>query len=218
MLRPLTRWMAFLCLSCALPLAAWAQTFQAGEHYEELPLAVETQSDGVEVVEVFSYACIHCYNFDPIVEHWSANTADDVEFERVPAVFNAVWQLLAQAYYTAEVLEVGEQLHMPLFEAIHKKGIDIRDPDLMAGLFETHGGVARADFDAAYNSFGVRSRVQQASARGRAYRIQGVPTMIVNGKYRVDAGMAGGHEQMLAVVDYLVEQERAAGASASGGQ
>ena len=91
MLRPLTRWMAFLCLSCALPLSAWGQTFQAGEHYEELPLAVETHSEGVEVVEVFSYACIHCFNFDPIVEHWSANTADDVHFERVPAVFNAVW-------------------------------------------------------------------------------------------------------------------------------
>ncbi|MDP6375758.1 MAG: thiol:disulfide interchange protein DsbA/DsbL [Pseudomonadales bacterium] len=212
MFKALAKWV--VVLSVAVPLFVTAETYVAGEHYEVLPLAVDTGvEDGVEVVEIFSYACIHCFNFDPMLEGWRAGIDDDVTFRRIPAIFNSVWQILAQAYYTAEVLDVSDAMHMPLFEAIHKKGVDIRDPVLLAGLFETYARVGREDFDQVFNSFSVRSRVQQADARGRAYRVTGVPTLIVNGKYRVDGRMAGGNQAMLDVVDHLVALEQGAAAA-----
>jgi thiol:disulfide interchange protein DsbA len=189
--------------------AAWAaDAFVEGEHYEVLPIAVDTaDADSIEVVEVFSYMCIHCYNFDPAVNAWAAAQPDSVKFVRIPAIFSSDWELMAQAYYTAEVLGVGDKVHMPIFNGIHAKQTDLRQPALLAKVFAEEAGVDKADFDQAYNSFSVRSRVQQANAKGRAYRVTGVPTMIVNGKYRVDGRMAGNNTKMLEVVDYLVAKE-----------
>jgi thiol:disulfide interchange protein DsbA len=99
-------------------------------------------------------------------------------------------------------------MHGPLFDAIHVKPKNLRDEDEMASLFSEAGGVSEQEFTKAYDSFFVRSRVMQAQAKSRAYGITGVPTMIVNGKYRVDGRMAGSNQGMLDVVDFLVEQER----------
>jgi thiol:disulfide interchange protein DsbA len=186
--------------------------FIEGEHYEVLPIAVDTADpESLEVVEVFSYMCVHCYNFDPAVSAWSAAQADNVDFVRVPAIFNDDWESLAQAYYAAEVLGVSEEVHMPIFNAIHAKQIDLRRPELLAKIFADEASVSKEDFDQAFNSFSVRSRVQQAKAKGRAYRVTGVPTLIVNGKYRVDGRMAGNNTRMLQVVDFLVAKEAAGG-------
>ena len=199
--------------------ASWviqAAEFEEGTHYEVLPIAVDTSDDSkVEVVEMFSYACVHCFNFDPMVHSWHARQDEGVNFVRIPAVFNQDWELLAQAYYTAETLGVTEDIHMPMFEGIHLGQQDLRQVPLLHALFEDSAEVSEADFNTAYNSFSVRSRVQQAKAKGRAYRITGVPTMIVNGKYRVDGRMAGSNSNMLAVVDYLVELEQQAQSGAA---
>lgn len=192
---------------------AVAQEFEAGVHYQALPVPVETSSSGeVEVVEVFSYACVHCFNFEPLLDTWRAGQTGVVAFHRTPAIFNETWQKLAQAYYAAEALGVTDQIHVAMFEAIHVTGENVLDQSVLAGLFEENAGVDPGEFERVYASFAVRSKVQQASARGRAYRVTGVPSMIVNGKYRVDTRMAGGNEQMLAVVDFLVARERAAAA------
>ena len=194
-------------------MGGWAQEFEEGVHYERLPVAVAT-ADGtkVEVVEVFSYACIHCKNFDPDLEAWLLEQPDSVDFRRVPAVFNETWAILARAFYAAEALGVGERVHAPIFHAIHDRGIDLRRPELLAALFEEMAGVDPAEFQQVFASFSVRGRVQQADAQGRAYRVTGVPAMIVDGAYRVDARMAGSNEQMLAVVEHLVaRQNRAKG-------
>ena len=159
---------------------------------------------------MFSYACVHCFNFDPVVEAWHARQGDDVKFLRVPAVFNTDWELLAQAFYTAQALGVTDAIHTPMFEGIHITRQDLRQPDLLKELFEEHADVSEEDFDTAYASFSVRSRVQQAKAKGRAYRITGVPSLIVNGKYLVNGTMAGSNSKMLEVVDYLVDIERQA--------
>lgn len=181
-----------------------------GTHYSRLPVPVRTRSgDKVEVVEVFSYMCIHCFNFDSTLHEWVAGAdPDSVQFRRVPAVFNQMWALFAQAYFTAEALGVTEQVHTPLFEAVHRYGQDLRDPEQMAALFERAASVSKKDFDALYNSFSVRSRVEQAVADGRAYRITGVPSLVVNGKYLVDGNMAGNNTNMLKVVDHLVALEK----------
>jgi len=200
---------AALTLVLLLP-AGWvqAQDFVEGTHYERLPISVETSDpERVEVVEMFSYMCVHCFNFDPAVEAWQARQEDDVNFLRMPAVFNPDWELLAQAFYTAETLGVTAQVHTALFEGLHLSRQDLRQPALLQRLFKDYAQVSEEDFNTAYNSFSVRSRVQQAKAKGRAYRITGVPTLIVNGKYRVDGRMAGSNAAMLEVVDHLVALE-----------
>ena len=206
--------LAFLCL--ILGSAAHAQEFQSGVHYTELPIPVETSAPegAVEVVEVFSYACIHCYNFEPLVRAWEARQPEDVAFRRVPAVFNPVWELLGQAYYTARALDVLEAVHMPIFEAIHVHRMDIRDTELLGRIFGRYADTPEDEFSRVFGSFGVVSSTRQARAQGQAYRISGVPTLVVAGKYRIEVDKAGSLERMLEVVDFLVEQERAAAAAA----
>jgi protein dithiol oxidoreductase (disulfide-forming) len=199
-----------LTLTVALP-SLGEVAFQEGVHYERLPIPVETRhGDKVEVVEVFSYACVHCMNFQPIVHQWEQQLPDHVDFYRLPATFNDAWRALAQAYYTAEALGVTERVHGPIFAAIHQRGVNLADPARMAQIFETEAGISKDQFDQVYNSFSVRSRVQQADARGRAYRLTGTPTLIVDGAFRIDARMAGGNGAMLQVVDHLVAERRAA--------
>lgn len=198
---------------------AWAQAFEAGRHYEVLPVPVETAvRDAVEVVEVFSYACVHCYNFDPLIDAWQRRQPDHVRFERVPATFNPIWEQLARAYFTAETLGVTKALHMPLFEAIHVHRVDLRDDALLERIFRRHADVDPATFQKAFESFAVDTEVRKAGALSRAYRITAVPTLVVAGKYRIETDMAGSPERMLAVVDFLVEKERAAAGAASNGE
>ncbi len=185
--------------------------YREGEHYQRLPVVVETEHpDRIEVTEVFSYACIHCYTFDPILEEWRGDLSEDVAFRRVPATFNETWALLARMYYAAESLGVGRQMHIPLFEAIHKRGLDVRKPELAEELFWRSGRITAEDFTAAMESFDVATSLRQAEAQGRLYRVTGVPTLVVNGKYRIDSGSAGGYEEMLRIADFLIGLERKA--------
>ena len=208
-LKAISKWALILLSASVLNTTAWAADFIAGTHYEVLPVAVDTKSDTeVEVVEVFSYACIHCFNFDPMIEAWQARQAEGIGFQRMPAIFSSDWELLAQAFYAAETLGVTSSVHTPMFEGIHVKNQDLRRVPLLTDLFADSADVSEEDFNTAFNSFSVRSRVQQAKAKGRAYRITGVPTMIVNGKYRVDGKMAGSNTKMLEVVDHLVKLEQ----------
>jgi protein dithiol oxidoreductase (disulfide-forming) len=211
---PVLAVLVLLVGALSAPLQSVAE-FKEGVHYERLPVAVETRNpQKVEVVEVFSYACIHCRNFQPEIEAWLERAPEDVDFQRLPATFNDTWKALAQAFYTAEALGVTDQVHEAIFSAIHDRGRNVADRALMAELFQTTAGVTAQRFEQVYNSFSVRSRVQQADARGRAYRLTGTPSLIVDGRYRVDARATGGGAAMLDVVNHLVDERRAAQAAA----
>ena len=214
----MVRGFTFLVLGFASALGMAAE-FEEGVHYARLPVAVATADPAkVEVVEVFSYMCIHCKNFDPLVEAWHEAQPDSVDFRRVPAVFNQDWATLAQAFYTAEALGVGVEVHAPIFHAIHDRGIDLRRRELLAALFQERAGVEPDEFAKVFDSFSVRGRVQQADAKGRAYRVNGVPALIVDGTWRVETRMAGSNERMLAVVEHLVAlQSNAKGIEAQPG-
>ena len=212
--RTLLKSLMALIVSMTLSAPIAAEKYVEGVHYEAIDIPVKTGFEGeqppkVEVVEVFSYMCIHCYSFDPLLKLWEQNKAEQAVFNRLPAVFSPDWELMARAFYTAEILDVSEQMHEPLFEAIHKQPKNLRDEDIMAALFLEHAEIPAAEFTESFNSFFVRSRVMQARAKGRAYGITGVPVMIVNGKYRVGGRMAGSNEAMLDVVDFLVRRELA---------
>lgn len=215
LIRTLLNSLLALVATTTLSVVVAEDTYVEGTHYEVIDIPVETGFEAerrrkVEVVEVFSYMCIHCYSFDPLLNRWEQGKSAQAVFNRLPAVFSSDWALMAQAFYTAEILGVAEQMHEPLFAAIHTQPKNLRDEEIMAALFEDNASVPKEEFSKSYNSFFVRSRVMQAGAKSRAYGITGVPTMIVNGKYRVGARMAGSNQGMLDVVDFLVQKELAA--------
>jgi len=197
-----------LALLFIVPLALpAADAFKEGEHYERITPEVATQADGkIEVVEVFWYGCHHCYSFEPDIKKWLKSKPDNVEFRRVPGVFARNWIPHARAYYTAEILGVLDAIHTPLFEAIHDEGRAINDEDTLARFFAEHG-VAEADFREAYNSFSVDTKTRQALVASKEYGISGVPSVIVNGRYRTSARLAGTYDNLLKIVDALVDKE-----------
>ncbi|MDA8782812.1 thiol:disulfide interchange protein DsbA/DsbL [Porticoccaceae bacterium] len=196
-----------------LPMAmcqAQSDKYKAGVHYEVLPQAVRTANPNkIEVNEVFSYTCGHCYNFEALLHPWSKTLAGDVDFQQTPAIWQPALEPYARAYYSAKVLKVLDKVHMPIFEAIHVQRQQVRTKDDLAAIFVAQG-VDKAKFDQAYNSFGMTSMVNQASSRVRGYRVRGTPEIIVNGKYRVSTRDAGGFEGMLSVANFLIEKERSA--------
>lgn len=184
--------------------------YQAGVHYDVLAQPVRTRKrDKVEVVEVFWYGCIHCYHFEPLINDWKKKQADDVDFWQSPAIWNGAMKVHAQAFYTAKALGVLDKLHAPLFTSLVVERKRLANEEELAELFADYG-VDKQAFSDTFKSFGVVSQVKQADARARSYKISGTPELIVNGKYRVSSGKAGGQKQMLDVVDFLVNKERQA--------
>jgi thiol:disulfide interchange protein DsbA len=183
--------------------------FQLGTHYQRFPSAQGTSSspDQIEVAEVFWYGCPHCYTFDPYLENWRQNLPEDVNFVRIPAVWSAQLQVHARAFYTARALNVIDELHTAFFREIHINGNYLLSQEALADFFASHG-VSADDFNAAYESFSVNSFMNRAEDLSRRYRIASVPTVIVNGKYTTDAGMAGSYEDLMELIDVLVEMER----------
>lgn len=184
-------------------------SFEAGEHYEELAEPVPTSApDKIEVVEVFAYTCGHCFNFAPLVKAWKQEQEDDVEFVSTPAMWNNAMEIYARGFYTAKALGILDEVHMPIFTAVHQERKQFRSAEDWAEFLSGYGADEERVLKT-FNSFGITSQVRQADARIRGYKISGTPEMIVDGKYRVSSRMTGSHSDMLRVVDYLVEQIRA---------
>ena len=167
------------------------------------------EASKIEVVELFWYGCPHCYHLEPMLEKWAAAQPDDVALVRIPAVLNPRWDVLARAYYTAEMLGVIEQIHAPLFKAIHEKKQKFDDEDALAKFFVAQG-VDEKQFRETYKSFGVVSKVNRARQMTQRYGISGVPALVIDGKYRTSASQAGSHADMLEVTDALIARERQA--------
>ena len=212
---PKTLITAVVTLLVTLPLASTSvgqiEKYLAGTHYTELRAPVNTPDDSkIEVLEAFWYGCSHCFRFEPLVADWESKAADDVDFRRFPAMWNALMKVHAQIYFTAEAMDVIHIVHEPVFDAINVEGNRLQNEKLIGDLFEENG-IARADFEAAFNSFSVRTKVNQAEKRMQDYEIRSTPNMIVNGKYLVTTGEAVRTQaEMLEVVDFLVAKERRA--------
>ena len=186
---------------------AMAEKFTEGTHYERInpPVGTNAPAGKVEVVEMFWYGCPHCFQFEPSLQKWLKSKPANVEFIRIPATFNPLWKLHARAFYTAEVLGVGEKIHKPLFDTYHIERNRLESQNALRDLFVKHG-VKASDFDDTFNSFAVETRLARAIDLTQRYGISGVPSLIVNGKFRT-SGKLHGHEQILAVLDYLIASE-----------
>ncbi|MEX2523767.1 MAG: thiol:disulfide interchange protein DsbA/DsbL [Gammaproteobacteria bacterium] len=178
------------------------------EAYRQISPTQPTQTDDkIEVVEIFWYGCPHCYDFEPHIERWHENAPDDVAFRRMPAVLNQSWIPHARAYYTAAKLGVLEQIHKPLFDALHRERKRIFSESDLRDFFVSRG-VDGGDFTRVYNSNEVETKIKQAYFMARNYKLTGVPSVVVNGKYMTSASMTGTYEKLIQVIDHLVEKER----------
>ena len=196
-----------------MPLAfssfAQIEKFIAGTHYIELSAPVNTNdSSKVEVLEVFWYGCSHCFRFEPLIANWEAVMPADVDFGRFPAIWNGLMEVHAQVYYTAEAMDALDVIHEHVFTAINIEGNRLQNEGQIGALFAKYG-INEDDFTKSFNSFSVRTKVNQAKQRMEAYEIRSTPNMIVNGKYLVATGQSVSTQvDMLEVVDFLVEKER----------
>jgi len=186
------------------------KTYVEGTDYDLIVPPVRAVDPGkIEVAEFFWYGCSHCFAFEPALQVWKKTLPEDVSFRGIPAIWQEKMELHAKAYYTAEALGVLDTMSLVLFKAMNVERKPLASQAEIAALFAAHD-VSEADFNKAFNSFGVSSQVRQAVAIAKAAQITGTPALIVNGKYHVSGRKAGSQAEMLKVVDFLIEKERAA--------
>ena len=184
--------------------------YEAGKAYsvitpQQAPMSESgSASNKVEVLEVFWYGCPHCYRFQPYVKRWLEENADNISYIRLPAVLNKSWAIHTRAYYTAEALGVLEEIHDPLFDAIHKHRRSLNSDETLMAFFEEFG-VNNKDFRKVFYSFSVTGKVKQAEELTRRYQVRGTPAVIIDNQYYTGPKQAGGSfEELINVVDFLV--------------
>ncbi|HTY92443.1 MAG TPA: thiol:disulfide interchange protein DsbA/DsbL [Steroidobacteraceae bacterium] len=209
----------------ALPLAASGQTpWIEGTHYFTITPSLHTNvpAGKVEVTEVFSYGCPHCSDFRPVAKRLKASLPPNAVFTLVPASFNPAedWPMFQRAYVTAEILGVAERAHDGIFDAIWKSGelavVDsqtnrLRSPapsiEDAAKVYNKLTGVPVDKFVAVSQSFAVDVKMKADDAFVLHGLIDSTPTIVVNGKYRLTVTSAGGSDQVLKLVAFLVDKE-----------
>lgn len=199
-----------LLLLTLLPLSAFAADPVAGVDYVEIadgkPYA--PLNGKVEVVEVFGYTCVHCAHFQPVVSAWHKKQPSWVRFTPVPAAFGGYWIPYARAYYAAAKLRVLAKTHDAMFKALHEQGslpIQNASSNEIATWYANYGVNPQA-FVAAMDSPATDLLLERSKAFALATGIEGTPTLIVNGKYRVTGSS---FEDTLRIADFLVKKERA---------
>jgi thiol:disulfide interchange protein DsbA len=197
----------------ALLVSALAWAFDEGIDYTTLAAAQPTETgDKIEVVEVFMYSCPHCFHLEPRLEKWLAAKPANVELRKMPAVFGPKVEPHARAFYAAQLLGVEGEFGNALFRALHVQNRKIWDEDALVD-FAAEQGIDAEGFRQAYRSFAVSMKVRRAEEMGRRYGVDGVPAMIVNGKYRTSPSQVGSQEKMFEVVDELIRMETAEAAA-----
>jgi len=199
-----------ILLTTLISNVATASIDEGIEYKLVLPAQPTITTKKVEVVELFWYGCPHCYQLEPHMKDWLAKKPDNVVFYRIPAVFNLAWGLHARAFYTAKSLGLFEgvksDFHEAFFVEIHKNKKRLNNQKSIEAFFARFG-VSSEDFNNTFFSFAVNTKVNRAVVLSKRYQTEGVPSIIVNGKYRTDGPMGNGHKGMLKIVDFLIEKE-----------
>jgi len=223
MMRSLSRLLTLTALM-GLATAASAANWVAGKHYSVIPQAQRTNvaPGKVEVMEVFSYGCPACNSFRPTMTKLKAALPANAQLVYLPASWNAAeaWPMFQRAYLTAASMGVAEKAHDAMFDAIWNTGeLGVSDPqtrrlktklptiDDAARFYQRVTGVKAADFVSASKSFGVDLKMRQADSQILAMQVSGTPTLVVNGKYRVNNENLKGSDEIIELVKYLVARE-----------
>ena len=202
------RWLVAMIVLLSFTATANAQSiFKEGTDYQLVSPPVKTgQPEKVVVTEIFWYGCPHCFRFEPFVERWSANLPEGVVFEQVPSSLNPRWTEHARAYYSFKMMNVLDQTHKALFDAIHLKRQRLTSLDTLA-QFVAELGLDEKAFRDNYFSFPVETQIRKNVQKEKRYGHNGVPAVIVNGKYLVSASVAGSNQRMIEIMSYLVAKE-----------
>ncbi|MDR2240530.1 MAG: thiol:disulfide interchange protein DsbA/DsbL [Zoogloeaceae bacterium] len=202
------KWLAFAFIAALVAGPAAAQ-IQAGRDYKPLasPQTVES-GDKIEVVEFFWYGCPHCFDLEPFLRKWTAQLPADVTFRRIPAIPTQRWAPNARTFYTLETLGLLDRLHGEVFDAVHIDRVNF-DNEMVQLDWMTRHGVDRAKFSEAWRSFSVQSKTRRAAQLTQAYDVNGVPTLIVDGKYQTSVSMTGSPEALMKTLDELIVKARA---------
>ena len=197
---------AFAATGEALPGGHW----KAGVNYDPIVPAQPTVAPRgkIEVLEVFWLGCPHCYSLEPYIRNWLKSKPSYVDFVRVPVMWGPVHRLHAQLFYTLEALH-RDDLVEKAFDTIHQEnnpliGTDAQDTFNKQLEWAKSTGIDPKAFTTAYNSFGVKAELEHAQEITDRYHVEGVPFVAVGGKYATDVGKAGGHEQLIQLIDELV--------------
>lgn len=183
----------------------------AGVEYNTTTKDITTDNPSkIEVVELFWYGCIHCYQLEPQLHTWVNKLPADVVFKRVPGLPRADWAPMAKAYYAMETLGVLDKLHGKLFDAVHKSRT-LKPTDEAAAIdwVTKEGGLDKKKVQEAFNSFTSNTKLNRAAQIFRDSGATGVPALIIDGKYVTSSSMAGGNVQVLKVADHLIAKARA---------
>jgi protein dithiol oxidoreductase (disulfide-forming) len=202
-------WFAVVLSFCGL--SAWAADAPVeGQEYQLLNPAQPTSApDKIVVSEFFSYQCPHCYAFYPVVTAWARKLPKDVVFERVPvSLGRSSWEPVAQAFYALQAMGKLEQMDRLIFAGINVQGARLLDEASVTG-FVAKQGINAAEFTAAYNSFGVKSSTVRADQMMKTHKVQGTPTMVVDGKYVIMSEGTRNYDDLLARTDKLIAKARA---------
>ncbi|MCC7115630.1 MAG: thiol:disulfide interchange protein DsbA/DsbL [Burkholderiales bacterium] len=180
-----------------------------GREYQRLknPQAVDT-GRRIEVIEFFSYGCPHCADLEPHLNAWFKRMPADVQFKRVPVMFQQAWENLARVYYTLESLGEEHRLSPDVFQAIHGARNNLATEQRFFDWAATKG-LDRKKVEDTYRSFGVNGKVARAKQIAQAYNVQSVPLVIVDGKFQASSDRAGGHSELPNAIDAAVAKARA---------
>jgi len=207
MKKHLTGWLAAIAFTL-FSLASPAQAqLVAGRDYVLIdpPVPVDDPAK-IEVIEFFSYGCPHCSDLSPLISKWSAKLASDVAFKRSPVSFNRPqWFNLSKLYFALEVSGNLAKLDAAVFHALHEEGLNL-STDKNIAEWVAGKGVDAKKFSDAYSSFGVASRTKRADQLMALAKIEGVPSLLVDGRYLVST--QGTHEAMLALTDKIIDKVR----------
>ena len=199
----MTKVISTLALLLAFALPVTGQEYEQGINYFPLkiPQPVHT-GDKIEVLELFWYRCPHCFELEPYLNKWLKSKPDFIEYVRLPAVLNRSWAFDARVFYTFVALGLVDSLHEAYFAAIHTDRKRIVTVEQLADWVADKGQDPQQILDT-FNSFGVDSMVAHAADMSSRYETDGVPTIIVDGKYRTKVSLAGGHNELIDLMNYL---------------
>ena len=190
--------------------SAWAQqAFRSGKDYITLerPVPTEAGSGKIEVLEFFWYSCPHCNQFEPAFEQWVKNAPKDVVVRRVPVAFRDDFVPQQRLYYTLEAMNLVEKMHIRVFTAIHGEKLMLNSDASVLAWAEKQG-IDKAKFAETYKSFGVATKAKRAVQLQNDFKIEGVPSLGVAGRFYIDGTLAGSMPRALQVADALISQTR----------
>jgi len=171
---------AFFLMTCGVAQAGLTE----GKDYTLVRPPQPTSTNKIEVMEFFFYGCIHCFHLDPKLQKWEKSKPKDVQLILVPTIFRDSWEPMARTYYALDSMGLEGKVHDALFRAWNVENTALLEESAIVD-FVSARGVDGSKFSAAYNSFTVQSRVNRSKQMIRSYGIEGTPTMIVNGKYKI---------------------------------